>query len=131
MSQIHLAYRPSTYDETQPLYAALLGSSPRILLASLTTFLIIDQFDSRLYRLLRQTYPNLPTLLASGCTMCISQFFDNVMFSLLGLYGVVSALLEIIVISYSIKLIAIVAIIPWSFLTRSFFNKHTKQQKYV
>jgi hypothetical protein len=43
---------------------------------------------------------------------------------MLGLYGIVEALVEIIVVSYAIKLIAIANTVPWSFVSQRIFNKN-------
>ncbi|MGE3320074.1 MAG: queuosine precursor transporter [Candidatus Berkiella sp.] len=124
MSQIHLHYEPSIYDHSQTAYDFLLTSSPRTMAASLITFLLVDQFDSRVYRFFRTRFANIPMLWVSGVTMCLSQFLDTVLFSLLGLYGIVSALLEIIAVSYVIKLVAIANTIPWSFVSQRVFKPH-------
>lgn len=123
MSQIHLRYIPSTYDNAQSIYSFLLAPGPRILIASLSTFFIVQQFDSRLYRFLRTKIPSIPMLWISGMTMCISQFLDTVLFTLLGLYGMVSALMQIIFVSYAIKLIAIANTVPLSILVKKLANK--------
>lgn len=123
MSQIHLSYEPSLYDYTQEAYTTLLKPAPRILLASLFTFFIVDQVDSRLYQLLRQRFPTISMIWISGMTIVLSQLLDTVLFSFLGLYTIVGALVEIIVFSYVIKLLAIVSTLPWSFLTQHLFLK--------
>lgn len=122
MSQIHLSYIPSVFDQTQTFYAALLTPAPRIMLASLTTFLIMQQLDSGLYHFLRQKLPQFSLFWISGITMSISQFADTWLFSYLGLYGMVSALGQIILVSYSIKLIAIANMVSWSFVTNAILN---------
>lgn len=122
ISQIHLSYVPSQYDTSQQAYEFILVASPRLLIASLTTFLIVDQFDTRLYATLRQRWPQVSILLVSAITMSISQMLDTMLFSLLGLYGMISAIIEVMLVSYCIKLIAIVNTIPWSFITQRIFK---------
>ncbi|MCS5712472.1 queuosine precursor transporter [Candidatus Berkiella aquae] len=124
ISQIHLLYEPSLHDQSQTAYQLLLTASPRTMLASLVTFLIVDQFDSRAYRTFRQRLPNISMIWISGATMCLSQLLDTVLFSLLGLYGIVGALIEIILISCLIKLITIANIMPWSYISQRIFKKH-------
>lgn len=122
MSHIHLLYEPSIYDHAQDAYSYILTPTPRIVIASLTTFFIVQQFDSRIYGLLRKISP-FSAIWVSGFTMCISQFLDTVLFILLGLYGLVGALSEIIIVSYTIKLIAIASTIPWSYVTERVFTR--------
>lgn len=123
VSQIHLMYEPSQYDYTQEAYQTLFKPAPRILLASLVTFFIVDQLDSRLYHYFRVQFPKISLLWISALTIGISQLFDTVLFSFFGLYSIVSALFEIIIFSYLIKLLAIVGTLPWSFLSQQLFFK--------
>lgn len=127
MSQIHILYTPSAYDTSQSAYSFLFMASPRLLVASLTTLLIVDQFDSRFYGWIRKTYPQMSALLLSGFTMCLSQMLDTLLFSFLGLYGMIHALVEVILISYFIKLIAIFNTLPWSYITQRLFQRHAAE----
>lgn len=122
-SQIHLYYQASIFDNSQAAYVTLLQPAPRILLASLVTFLLVDQLDSRLYHQLRQKYPQLSAWWSSALSIAICQLIDTLLFTLLGLYGIVEALLEIIIISYGIKLLAIANTLPWTLITRKLFVK--------
>lgn len=124
MSQIHLHYIPSIHDSAQSAYQFLLAPAPRLMIASLLTFFIVQQFDSRLYQYLRHTHPKIPMLWISGLTLCFSQFLDTLLFSVIGLYGMVQALMQIFIVSYTIKLIAIANTVPWSFVSQRFFKKH-------
>ncbi len=123
MSQIHLLYVPSAFDQMHEAYGLLLSPAPRIMISSLATFLIVDQFDVKLYGILREKYPHISMIMISAFTMSISQLLDTVLFSFLGLYGVVAAIGEIIVVSYFIKLLAIANTIPWSFVTRRLLSR--------
>ena len=123
MSQIHLLYLPSAHDQTQTMYSLLLEPAPRLMAASLFTFLVVQFFDTKLYRFAREKCPNQPALFISALVMCFSQAIDTIMFTLLGLSGLVNELLDIMLISYGIKVIAIATTIPWSILTRRFLPK--------
>lgn len=123
MSQIHLHYAPSIYDNSQNSYALILAATPRMMVASLFTFLLIDQFDSRFYRYARQKLPQVSMILVSAMTMCISQTLDSILCNTLGLYGVVEALIEIILVSVAIKVLAIASTIPWAYVSRKLFSQ--------
>lgn len=123
MSQIHIHYIPSPYDHSQAAYTFLFSGSPRILLASLVSFLISDQCDSRLYQWCRGKVPRTSLFVVSTFSMCTSQLLDTLLFSFLGLYGVVGALMEIIIVSYAVKVIAICNVMPWSFVTYRYMFK--------
>ena len=119
MSQIHLHYEPSLYDNSQNSYALILAATPRMMIASLFTFLVIDQFDSRFYGYMRQRLPQVSMILVSAMTMCISQTLDSILCNTLGLFGVV----EIILVSVAIKVLAIASTIPWAYASRKLFSQ--------
>lgn len=107
MTQIHLIYQPSEFDYTQAAYAQIFQNTPRIIMASLLTLFIVQQVDLRIYPLLRKRLPRIPVMLVSALSISISQTLDTALFTLLGLYGIVSQLLEIFMVSLIIKLITI------------------------
>jgi uncharacterized integral membrane protein (TIGR00697 family) len=100
-SQIHLLYAPHSFDATHFLYALLLNPAPRLLLASLATFYIVQRFDLFLFGAI-QKLP-LPFSLRNMGSTAISQAVDTVLFSCLGLYGIVPCLTSIITLSLIIK----------------------------
>ncbi|MGE0669638.1 MAG: queuosine precursor transporter [Parachlamydiales bacterium] len=107
MAQLHLLYQPSPYDTAQGAYQTLLSPSPRLLLASLAVFFIVQQIDLRLFSYLKEKLTKLPLTGRNAVSLTLSQFLDTVLFSYLGLYGLVSSLWDIIAISFLVKLIII------------------------
>lgn len=110
MSQIHLLYQPNDFDRTQAVYQSIFTHTPRIIFASLFTLFIVQQFDIRLYPLIRKRFQWLPITVASALSICVSQLLDTALFTVIGLYGIASALLEIFLVSYAIKMITIVCL---------------------
>lgn len=99
MSQIHLLFVPSNFDTSHTHFTALLGVAPRLLAASLLTFFIVQQADVKLYSMLK----TIPWKRRIVISLLISQAFDTVLFSFLGLYGVVQEIGSIILVSYVVK----------------------------
>jgi queuosine precursor transporter len=97
VSQIHLLFHPSPLDTSRPHFDAVLSSSPRLLIASLATFFIVQWIDLYLFARFRRM----------GMTLFISQAIDTALFTFLGLYGLVGELAHIMVVSYTIKCAAI------------------------
>ncbi len=93
VSQIHLQYEPSRFDSSQGHFMALLAPAPRLLFASMITFFIVQQLDVRIYGFLKRNTPSL----------FLSQAIDTVLFSFLGLYGIVQEIGSIIMMSYCVK----------------------------
>lgn len=113
LSQIHIIYYPSGNDYTQYYFQNILNQMPRIIIASLLTYLIVQLFDTIFYRFLKNTLRNHYLGFRSLISLLISQFFDTVLFSFLGLWGLVASLKDIIIVSYLIKLVVILLSVPF------------------
>ncbi len=118
MSQIHLAYTPSYTDMTQSSYFTILSPTPRLLLASLAVFFVVQQFDIRFYGWLKKGLARAPLMVRNGISLIISQLLDTALFSVLGLYGLVDSLADIILFSFVVKLFIIFSITPFISLSR-------------
>ncbi len=105
LAEIHLLYHPSLFDQSHPHYAALLGIAPRLLAASLLTFYCVQQLDLFLFGQLAKQISSWQ--LRSSVSMVITQGVDTLLFTLLGLYGVVEEWTSIFWMSYGIKCSAI------------------------
>lgn len=107
MAQLHLMYQPSPFDTTQAAYQTLLFPTPRLLLASLAVFFLVQQIDLHLFGYLKENLTALPLAGRNAVSLTLSQLIDTVLFSYLGLYGLVSSLWDIIAISFLVKLVII------------------------
>ncbi|HEX2579790.1 MAG TPA: queuosine precursor transporter [Rhabdochlamydiaceae bacterium] len=114
LSQIHLLFVASPHDTSQDHFTYLLKPAPRLLIASLVTFFIVQQFDVRLYQLLSKFSWQVKSLFC----LLISQALDTVLFSLLGLYGIIHDFTSMMVVSYLVKT-AVIGLISTAAL---FFN---------
>jgi uncharacterized integral membrane protein (TIGR00697 family) len=113
MSQIHLLYRPSIHDTTHPSFQAILSTAPRILIASLSVFALVQQIDLRVFSLLRERMKNASFLPRNLIALLLSQFLDTTLFSFAGLYGIVASLFDIVLISFLIKVAVILCSTPF------------------
>lgn len=102
MSQIHLFFTPSPYDSSHPHFTAILSPAPRLLCASLFSFFLVQQVDVTFFGLLKKT--KLKWRWRNLIALFVSQLLDTVLFSFLGLYGIVASLASIIVVSFAVKL---------------------------
>lgn len=114
ISQVVLYYEPSTYDYMHNNYAAILGHSPRIFTASIVVFYISQHLNLILYRWFRSTFPRQSLPVANTFSLGLSQLADTALFTTMALYGVVSQLFELFLISYIIKLTTILVFSPFS-----------------
>lgn len=118
LGQVHLAYAPAACDATQAHFIAVLGFLPRIMAASLTSYWITQQFDCWFYELLKNAFKGNYLPVRNFICAATSQLFDTCLFSLLGLWGIIWPLSEVIFISYCIKLLALLLITPCMLIAR-------------
>jgi uncharacterized integral membrane protein (TIGR00697 family) len=115
MSYVHLLYHPSPEDTAHAAYATLLSPAPRLLFASLGVFFLVQQLDVRLFGALRN---RLPLILRNGISLALSQLIDTILFTYLGLYGLVSSPFDIILISFLIKCAILLCLSPVTLLSK-------------
>lgn len=117
MSQMHLAYMPSLNDSSQIHFLKLLSSAPRILIASFIAYFISSRFDVWYYSMLKNSFVS-NIAIRSGMSLMMSQMLDTALFSFLGLYGIVGSIMDIMILSYIIKLVVIGITTPFSALSK-------------
>lgn len=114
VSQLHLFYKPSSYDTTHHHFEALLKYTPRLLSSSIVSFFITQQFNLKLFAFFKKT--NFPSCLGIKkfswknliiLSLLISQFFDTLLFTFFALYGVSQHLSSILIVSYMAKFFTI------------------------
>ncbi len=132
VSRIHLLFSPSAMDSTHSAFCEILSSSLRLLSASLITFFIVQQVDIRFYAFLKRRLSERSLVRRIGTSLFFSQALDTVLFTFLGLWGVLSHLFDIMIFSYGIKVICILLFSPLSLLCYrlKIFN-HNKEGNYV
>jgi len=115
LSQIHLLYIPSSFDTVHHSFYQILATTPRIFLSSFVILFIMQRLDVELFSRLRKHLP-LPFTMIISAAVC--QFIDTAAFSYFALYGLVHSMFDIIFVSYSIKLLALVLMSPFAKLAR-------------
>lgn len=107
ISQLHLLYIPSPHDTSQSSFYEILSQSPRLIFASMGVFFIVQRIDIRFFAFLKNTFPTWSFVLRTATALVVSQLLDTVLFSFFGMYGIVASILDIIILSFAIKLIVI------------------------
>lgn len=107
VSQLHLLYLPSQHDLSHSAFVTLLSPSVRLFGASMLTFFIVQQFDIFFFAFLQNRLPRTSFAVRTTYSLILSQLLDTVLFSFLGLYGIATAIFDVILISFAIKLISI------------------------
>ncbi len=111
------------FAEMQPQFAAVIGSAPRIVLASMLAYYIASRVDVFVYHVVRERRgPVWARILGSNI---ISLLVDSVIFSTIAFYGVFP-LLPVIIGQYVIKNVISVLNIPFAYLSRAIYRTQQK-----
>lgn len=105
MSMLHLYYVPNPEDTTQAAYQLILAPAPRLVIASIATFLIVQQVDIQVFSFLKTQWPNLSLLKRNCLSLSLSQFLDTLLFTIIGMWGLVSSPFDVFLVSFVIKLV--------------------------
>jgi uncharacterized integral membrane protein (TIGR00697 family) len=124
VSQIHIAYIPNSYDTMQGCFVSILGFMPRIVIASFLVHLIVQWVDYALYGFLKRMLRDRYLVTRNVVSIMLTQLLDTVLFSFLGLYGIIENIWQIIFISYVIKLAAIAIASPFVLLSKKIHIHH-------
>jgi hypothetical protein len=123
MAEIHLLYSPSGHDQTQGSFGTIFSSNLRIVASSIAVYFVVQQIDVKLFGWMRERSMGKLLPLRLGASLVISQGLDTVLFSFLGLYGIVASVFDVIVVSLAIKWIAIGCSAPFT----AFANRIARQ----
>lgn len=118
ISQLHICYIPSEFDNTHLAFEQILSRTPRIFLASIASYFIALFLDLKLFQRIKDKWPQRPLWLRMLSTTFISQFIDTVIFAFLGLFGIVHNIWHIIAMAYTIKIITTLALTPMTLIAK-------------
>jgi len=107
------AYIPSSEDEAHAHLAFIMTHTTRIIIASFISYLVTQAIDIQVYGLLKKQTGGKYFVIRNYFALCLSQLIDTILFSLLGLWGIVASIGDIILVSYSVKLFAIFCMSPF------------------
>ena len=125
VSQIHLIYIPHVADTMHLHFMPLLNLMPRIVIASFSVYLISQMADYYLYGFLKKMFHNRYIIIRNYTSITLCQLLDTILFSFVGLYGIIDNIGEVIIISYMIKLVSIVIATPFVGLSRKIYKVTT------
>lgn len=118
ISQCVLAYIPAQFDDSHAQFAHIMTYTIRITTASFAAYLITQFSDMQLYGYIKRITNGKYFVLRNYFALCTSQLIDTILFSFLGLYGIVDNVFHIIIVSYLIKIIAIAMTTPFLMMAK-------------
>ena len=113
MSQFQINYVPSKYDSMHDAFKKILDCTPRIMFSSFFVALFTQRIDVETFGFLKKKFPKKTFTFHFVGASLTSQALDTILFTFVALYGVVHNVGEIILMSYSVKIIAILSITPF------------------
>lgn len=122
-TQIHLWYRPSSVDTMHAFFMAILSPMRRLTVASLAVYFMVQHLDAWLYGLFKERLKIKYLVVRNYASLAITQFVDTVLFSFLGLYGIIHNIGHIIIVSYCIKICAIILVTPFIAFSHKLMHK--------
>jgi uncharacterized integral membrane protein (TIGR00697 family) len=120
LSQLHLLYLPSAHDTFNSSYRAILSFAPRIALSSLLVGFIAQKLNIFLQHQIEKLFPSSPAFILLFAPILLSQLFDTAAFSFLALYGQLHSMMNIVIMSYLVKVITIILMSPFSNFSKKF-----------
>lgn len=126
LASVHLNYIPNHFDQTQEHFSILLKPMPRMIGASLFSFLIVQLIDISFFAYLRNKMGGkYLTFRVMMCATC-AHGLDTLLFSILGLYGVIASITDVMLFSFSIKCLVTLVASPFVMLSRKIVHSSTK-----
>ena len=129
MSMFHIAYIPNNHDIASPAFCTILSFAPRIVLASIFSYIVSQYFEYRFFSFLKKFFNNRYFLFRNYITVFLSQLIDTILFSTLGMYKIVANLTHLIILSYTIKVVMILFATPIMSLTKIFITQKAIYEK--
>lgn len=108
LSFTHLLYVPNKFDLMQPHFVYILTPMPRLLLASLMSFFVVQLIDINFFQWLRNKIGSGWLTSRLGISLIFSQIIDTFLFSMIGLYGLIENIFHVMIMSLIVKTITIV-----------------------
>jgi len=126
LSLLHIAYAPGSYDVSQCHFVALLSPMPRIMVVSLASYLVCQLIDRYLYAKLAVAFDGRYFALRNLATIAFTQFLDTGFFTVGALWGIMPVLKDIILVSYTIKLVVILMATPFLLVAKKLVTRRSQ-----
>lgn len=123
MGYFQIWYIPAAHDTSHRHFLYLMNHSLRIIIASFISYLIVQYVDTIMYGYLKKHSNGKYFIIRNYISMLSSQLFDTILFSFLGLYGIVHHITDIIVMSYSVKIVAIILTTPFIYYAKKIVTR--------
>lgn len=115
---LQISYTPSISDFMHEHFYFILKPVPRIVLASMFSYVFSQELNWSIYSLLKKYAEHTPMCIRNYFSIAVSQLLDTILFAFLALYGLVENITEIIIVGYGIKLTVTAFSVPIASLSK-------------
>lgn len=138
LSQWWLLYTPAGSDLAMPSMQKIFSNTPRLMLTSMIVYAIVQQFDVWAYHkwweFTKKKFGNERKYLwirNNGSTL-VSQFLNNLLFSLGAFWGIhsTSTIIKIVISSYVIFIVTSLADTPFVYCARLIYDNNKEKDKF-
>lgn len=123
MGYFQIWYIPAAHDTSHLHFTYLMNHTMRIIIASFISYLIVQYADTIMYGFLKKKADGKYFILRNYISMFSSQLFDTILFSFLGLYGIVHNIGHIMLLSYTVKIAGILLTTPFIYYAKKIVKK--------
>jgi uncharacterized integral membrane protein (TIGR00697 family) len=109
----HLKYLPSPNDYADSHMQVIFAILPRIVLASISVSWAIQYLERKLYAFIKVKFPKASFTLRNCVSIALTQTLDTLIFSFVGLWGIVASLENVIVMSLVAKALVLLVASPF------------------
>lgn len=115
----------------QAAFEAILGSTPRIILASLTAYLVSQLLNIYIFEKIRHKTNGKYLLLRTVGSSIVARLFDVIIFDLIAFFGIlpVSDFIHQVIFAYFAGMLLEIVLSPLTVLCVSFFRKRLSNQE--
>lgn len=104
--QIHLAYTPNAFDQTQSVFKEILSSTPRIILSSIGIAFLSQKIDFIFFGFLKRKFTALSFFQRAALSFIISQSIDTLLFTYLAIGHLIKNKGDVMLFSMIIKILS-------------------------
>jgi len=122
MMQLSIALPSAPFWNNQEAFVSVIGSTSRIILASLVAYLISQFHDVWLFHLLKKKTNGKHLWLRNNASTAVSQFIDSFIFIAIAFYGVMP-IWQLIIGQWTIKMLIALADTPIVYLLVNVIKK--------
>lgn len=113
ISSFHLLFTPNAYDFSSESYQIIFCCMPRLVIASFTSFFLVQFSDIAIFSWVRKKFAGRLFFMRMLICAGMAQALDTVIFTFLGLYGIIHNVWHVILISLIFKILVLFLSAPF------------------